>query len=81
VPYLKSYRYALKSSTIKYTVPGIPGPRNPRNQVYCPRNPTESQAIDYLKDHPDITVVRFVLFDSGTYRAYEEAMQELDTQD
>jgi O-acetyl-ADP-ribose deacetylase (regulator of RNase III) len=37
--------------------------------------------MDYLKDHPDITLVRFVLFDSGTYRAYEEAMQELDTQD
>jgi O-acetyl-ADP-ribose deacetylase (regulator of RNase III) len=37
--------------------------------------------MDYLKDHPDITLVRFVLFDSGTYRAYEEAMQELDAQD
>ena len=36
---------------------------------------------DYLKDHPEITLVRFVLFDSGTYRAYEEAMQALDAQD
>jgi len=36
---------------------------------------------DYLTDHPDIKRVRFVLFDSSTYRAYEEAMQELDTQD
>jgi O-acetyl-ADP-ribose deacetylase (regulator of RNase III) len=37
--------------------------------------------MDYLKDHPDITLVRFVLFDSGTYRAYEEALQELEIQD
>jgi O-acetyl-ADP-ribose deacetylase (regulator of RNase III) len=37
--------------------------------------------MDYLKDHPDIQLVRFVLFDSSTYRAYEEALQELDAQD
>jgi O-acetyl-ADP-ribose deacetylase (regulator of RNase III) len=36
---------------------------------------------DYLMDHPEIQLVRFVLFDSGTYRAYEEAMQALDAQD
>ena len=36
---------------------------------------------DYLTDHSEIKRVRFVLFDSNTYRAYEEAMQELDTQD
>src|SRR5512136_2256927 len=36
---------------------------------------------DYLADHSDIQLVRFVLFDSGTYRAYEEAMRKLDTQD
>jgi O-acetyl-ADP-ribose deacetylase len=36
---------------------------------------------DYLNDHPEIKRVRFVLFDSSTYRAYEEAMQEMDTQD
>ncbi len=34
--------------------------------------------MDYLKDHPDIQLVRFVLFDSSTYRAYEEALQDLD---
>ena len=33
--------------------------------------------IDYLKDHPGIKLVRFVLFDSGTYRTYEEALKEL----
>jgi O-acetyl-ADP-ribose deacetylase (regulator of RNase III) len=32
---------------------------------------------DYLKDHSDIKLVRFVLYDSGTYRAYEEALKEL----
>ena len=35
---------------------------------------------DYLKDHPEIKLVRFVLFDSSTYRAYEEALQELETE-
>jgi len=32
---------------------------------------------DYLKDHPEIKLVRFVLFDSGTYQAYEDALKEL----
>jgi len=32
---------------------------------------------DYLKDHSDIRLVRFVLFDSNTYRAYEQALNEL----
>ncbi len=34
---------------------------------------------DYLKDHPEIKLVRFVLFDTMTYRGYEEALQELDS--
>jgi O-acetyl-ADP-ribose deacetylase len=34
-------------------------------------------AKDYLNDHPEIKLVRFVLFDTNTYRAYEEALQEL----
>jgi len=34
-------------------------------------------AIEYLKTHPEITLVRFVLFDSNTYRVYEEALKEL----
>jgi len=33
--------------------------------------------IDYLKDHPEIKLVRFVLFDSNTYRVYEETLREL----
>ena len=33
--------------------------------------------MDYLKDHPGIKLVRFVLFDSGTYQTYEEALKEL----
>ena len=33
---------------------------------------------DYLKDHPEIKLVRFVLFDSNTYRAYEEALKALN---
>jgi O-acetyl-ADP-ribose deacetylase (regulator of RNase III) len=32
--------------------------------------------IDYLKDHPEIKLVRFVLFDSNTYHTYEEALKE-----
>jgi O-acetyl-ADP-ribose deacetylase (regulator of RNase III) len=34
--------------------------------------------IDYLKDHPEIERVRFVLFDSATLAAYEEALRELN---
>jgi O-acetyl-ADP-ribose deacetylase (regulator of RNase III) len=33
--------------------------------------------MDYLKDHPEIKLVRFVLFDSNTYRIYEGALKEL----
>ena len=32
---------------------------------------------NYLKDHSEIKLVRFVLFDAATYRAYEEALKEL----
>jgi O-acetyl-ADP-ribose deacetylase (regulator of RNase III) len=33
--------------------------------------------IDYLKNHPEIKLVRFVLFDSNTNRVYEEALKEI----
>ncbi len=33
--------------------------------------------IDYLKNHPEIKLVRFVLFDSNTYRVYEETLKKL----
>jgi len=33
--------------------------------------------IDYLKDHPEIELVRFVLFDRHTYEAYEEALKRI----
>jgi O-acetyl-ADP-ribose deacetylase (regulator of RNase III) len=36
---------------------------------------------DYLKDHSEIKLVRFVLFDSITHRAYEEALKELGSQE
>jgi O-acetyl-ADP-ribose deacetylase len=32
---------------------------------------------NYLSDHPEINLVRFVLFDSNTYRAYEGALRDL----
>jgi O-acetyl-ADP-ribose deacetylase len=32
---------------------------------------------DYLKKHPDIELVRFVLFDQNTLKAYEEALKKL----
>jgi len=35
--------------------------------------------MDYLKDHPEIQLVRFVLFDSKTYSVYEKALKELMT--
>ncbi len=35
--------------------------------------------IDYLKNHTEIKLVRFVLFDSNTYNTYEEALTELVT--
>ncbi len=31
----------------------------------------------YLQDHPDIELVRFVLFDDRTFRAYEDALTKL----
>ncbi len=33
--------------------------------------------MDYLKDHPEIKLVRFVLFDSRTLSVYQEALREL----
>jgi O-acetyl-ADP-ribose deacetylase len=33
--------------------------------------------LGYLKDHPEIKLIRFVLFDSNTYRVYEEALKEI----
>ena len=33
--------------------------------------------MDYLKDHPEIKLVRFVLFDSKTCSVYEQALKEL----
>jgi O-acetyl-ADP-ribose deacetylase (regulator of RNase III) len=33
--------------------------------------------MDYLKNHPEIKLVRFALFDSNTYRVYEEALKKL----
>ena len=34
-------------------------------------------AAEYLKNHPEIELVRFVLFDSRTYQVFEEALREL----
>ncbi len=34
-------------------------------------------AIDYVKTHTDIRLVRFVLFGSKAYQTYEKALQEL----
>ena len=33
--------------------------------------------MDYLNNHPEIRLVRFVLFDEKTCRVYEEALKEL----
>ncbi len=33
--------------------------------------------MDYLKNHPEIKLVRFVLFDPNTYHVYEESLKEL----
>ncbi len=35
--------------------------------------------VDYLKDHPDIKLVRFVLFDSNTFDVYKESLKEFVT--
>ncbi len=34
---------------------------------------------DYLKDHPEIKSVRFVLFDSRTFDIYKDALKEIAT--
>jgi O-acetyl-ADP-ribose deacetylase (regulator of RNase III) len=36
-----------------------------------------STVIDYLKEHPDVGLVRFVLFGHDAFRAYERALQGL----
>lgn len=33
--------------------------------------------MDYLKDHPEIKVVRFVLFDSRTFDVYKKSLEEM----
>jgi O-acetyl-ADP-ribose deacetylase (regulator of RNase III) len=33
--------------------------------------------MDYLKDHPEIELVRFVLFDSKTFDVYKESLKEI----
>ena len=33
--------------------------------------------MGYLKDHPEIKLIRFILFDSKTYGVYEEALKKL----
>lgn len=33
--------------------------------------------MDYLKDHPEIKLVRLVLFDSNTFNVYQEVLREL----
>lgn len=35
--------------------------------------------MEYLKEHPEIELVRFVLFGSEAYRAYENTLKELTT--
>lgn len=35
--------------------------------------------MDYLKDHPEIKLTRFVLFDSKTFEVYKEALNEMAT--
>jgi O-acetyl-ADP-ribose deacetylase (regulator of RNase III) len=35
--------------------------------------------MDYLKNHPEIKLIRFVLFDSKTYGVYEGVLKELTT--
>ena len=35
--------------------------------------------IDYLKDHPEIKLVKFVLFDSKTFEVYKESLKEITT--
>jgi O-acetyl-ADP-ribose deacetylase (regulator of RNase III) len=33
--------------------------------------------MDYLKDHPEIKLVRFVLFDSRTFDVYKKSLEEM----
>jgi len=34
-------------------------------------------AMDYLRAHPDIELVRFVLFGASAYRTYEDTLKRL----
>jgi O-acetyl-ADP-ribose deacetylase (regulator of RNase III) len=33
--------------------------------------------VDYLKDHPEVKLVRFVLFDSKTFEVYKDSLKEM----
>src|SRR5512136_3256165 len=35
--------------------------------------------MDYLKDHPEVKLVRFVLFDSKTFEVYKGSLKEITT--
>jgi O-acetyl-ADP-ribose deacetylase (regulator of RNase III) len=35
--------------------------------------------MDYLKNHPEIKLVRFILFDSRTFEVYKESLKEMTT--
>ena len=34
-------------------------------------------AVDYLKDHPEVKLVRFVLFDSRTFDVYKKSLEDM----
>ncbi len=36
-------------------------------------------AMDYLRNHPEITLVRFTLFGSNAYNSYEKVLREIQT--
>lgn len=75
-----AYRKSLDLCT-EYKIPSIAFPSISTGVYGYPVEEASRIAlktvIDYLKGHPEIKLVRFVLFDSNTYRVYEEALREL----
>ena len=79
--YLASaYKYCLKLAS-EYKIKSIAFPSISTGAYGYPvENAADialSTVIDYLKSHPEIELVRFILFSTDTYRSYERALSSL----
>ncbi|MBI4379352.1 MAG: O-acetyl-ADP-ribose deacetylase [Nitrospinae bacterium] len=79
--YLASaYKYCLKHAS-EYKIKSIAFPSISTGAYGYPIEKAAdialSTVIDYLKSHPEIELIRFILFSADTYRSYERALSLL----